>query len=96
LRELLANKFPLLRGNELEFYIVNCDVTPPFSVKWKVRNCGEYAIKNNCIRGEISDDDGSHKRVEFSNFHGSHFVECYIVKDHVCVARDRIDVPIKI
>jgi hypothetical protein len=31
---------------------------------------------------------------ENSNFEGAHFVECYIIKDGFCVARDRIDVPI--
>ncbi|WP_454229886.1 nucleotide-binding domain-containing protein [Propioniciclava flava] len=33
-------------------------------------------------------------RVERSDFKGEHVVECYVVRDGVVVARDRLDVPI--
>ncbi|MFG3405492.1 hypothetical protein [Streptomyces sp. NPDC048142] len=33
-------------------------------------------------------------RIEHSDFKGEHVVECYVVKDGVVVARDRIDVPV--
>ena len=46
------------------------------------------------LRGLIFNDNGSEKRIENSNFEGAHFVECFIIKNNVCVARDRIDVPI--
>ena len=32
--------------------------------------------------------------MEHSDFKGEHVVECYIVKNGIVVARDRIDVPI--
>lgn len=32
--------------------------------------------------------------LEYTDFRGEHFVECYIVRNGVCVARNRIDVPI--
>lgn len=70
------------------------DVPPPYSVKWKVTNRGEQAIKRDCIRGQIIDDAGSLERKESTNFKGSHFVECYIIKDNMVVAMDSIDVPI--
>ena len=35
-------------------------------------------------------------KLEPISFDGPHFVECYIIKDGVCVARDRVDVPIKL
>lgn len=34
---------------------------------------------------------GRHER---TNFRGEHYVECYVVKDGVVVASDRIQVPI--
>ena len=34
------------------------------------------------------------ERKESTTFKGSHFVECYIIKDSVVIARDTIDVPI--
>ena len=46
------------------------------------------------LRGQIVKDNGTEIRNEDTNFEGAHFVECYIIKDGICVARDRIDVPI--
>lgn len=63
-------------------------------MKWKVTNRGEEAIRKDCIRGQIVADNGNEIRVESTNFRGEHFVECYIIKDGIVVAKDSIDVPI--
>ncbi|MGJ7032630.1 nucleotide-binding domain-containing protein [Niabella hirudinis] len=94
LREFLLNKIRLRPNKSLKFHIVRMDVPAPYTVKWKVTNRGEQAIRRNCIRGQIIDDAGNYERKESTNFKGSHFVECYIIKDNVVVARDTIDVPI--
>jgi len=94
LREFLSNKIILMRNKSLRFYIDKIDVPPPYIVKWKITNRGEQAIKRDCIRGQIVDDSGSFERIESTNFNGSHFVECYIIKNNIVVARDTIDVPI--
>lgn len=94
LREYLLKKIRLLPNKSLRFYFERIDVPPPFEVKWKVTNRGEQAIRRDCLRGQILDDFGNHERKESTNFSGSHFVECYIVKNNVVVARDIIDVPI--
>ena len=88
-----TDKFVIETASRLEFYIDNTDVIKPFDIYWKVRNVGEIAEKRNAIRGEII--KGKEKHFESSDFHGPHYVECFIVKDDVCVARDRIDVYIK-
>ncbi|MEH2295844.1 nucleotide-binding domain-containing protein [Nostoc sp.] len=93
--EMISSRLPLLRGKSLKFYIVDCNVPKPFQVKWKVRNVGEEATRRDQIRGQILNDSGNHQKNESSLFHGAHFVECYIIKDNICVARSRIDVPIK-
>lgn len=95
LRDFLLKKISLMPNKTLRFYIERIEIPDPFSVKWKVTNRGEQAIKRNCIRGQIVDDLGSFEREETTNFRGSHFVECYIVKDNIVVAKDNIDVPIK-
>lgn len=94
LKQMFLSRLPLLRNKTLEFYIVDCNVPTPFQVKWKVRNVGKEAIRRNQIRGEILDDSGNHRIIESSDFQGSHFVEGYIIKNNICVARSRIDVPI--
>jgi hypothetical protein len=94
LSQMLLSKLPLLRGNTLEFYIIDCNVPKPFQVKWKVRNVGKEALRRNQIRGQILNDNGNHRKVESSDFYGSHFVECFIIRNNVCVGWSRIDVPI--
>lgn len=96
LRDYLSQKLPLLPGKKLNFYITSNSVPFPYEVKWKVTNRGEEAIKKDCIRGQIVADSGNKIRVESTNFRGEHFVECYIIKDGIVVAKDSIDVPISI
>lgn len=81
-------------NKKLKFYIEKTDVTVPYIIKWKVKNQGEVAKRKKMLRGQILDDSGSKLRFEESNFAGAHYVECFIIKDGICIARDRIDVPI--
>ena len=94
LRDFLHNKTRLQINKSLRFFVDNIEIPIPYSVKWKVTNRGEQAIKRNCKRGQIVDDSGLLEKKETTNFMGSHFVECYIIKDDVVVAIDSIDVPI--
>lgn len=86
--------FPIKINKSLEFKLVGTNVKEPYDVRWKVRNVGPTAERRNEIRGQILLDKGYRKRKENSKFHGPHYVECYILKDGICVARNRIDVPI--
>jgi hypothetical protein len=91
----MAQKFLWLpQGRALRFHIEQCDVPEPFDVMWKVRNVGSEAERRKMIRGQIMADGGRHERNERTDFHGEHYVEAYIIKDGVCVARDNIDVRI--
>jgi hypothetical protein len=94
LRDFLVKKIRLLPNKSLRFYIVKIDVPLPYEVKWKVTNRGMQAIKRDCLRGQIINDGGSLEKKESTNFTGSHFVECYVIKDNMVVAKDNIDVPI--
>jgi hypothetical protein len=96
LSEYLRKKYPLLTGKSLRFFISDVNITPPYIVKWKVTNRGDEAIKRNCIRGQITNDYGNQQVIETTNFKGEHFVECYIIKNNIVVAKDSIDVPISI
>jgi len=94
-RDEILSLLPILKKNKkLKFFIRNTDVPEPYDVKWKVKNKGEIAKAKDMFRGQIMDDFGNRIRKENSNFGGEHYVECYVIKDNVCVARDRIDVPI--
>jgi len=81
-------------GRGLRFYVESCDVPAPYILLWKVRNVGPEAERLNMIRGDIVEDEGKQERRERTDFYGEHFVEAYVIKNGVCVARDIIDVPI--
>lgn len=79
-------------GMKIDFYATT-NAPKPYDIWWKVRNVGEFAEKNNKVRGEILKGCGSHRR-ENSQFGGPHFVECYVIKSGECVAMKRVPVNI--
>jgi hypothetical protein len=79
-------------GRKVTFRIVSTDVPKPYEVCWKVRNRGFEAKRRNCERGSIF--VGSEQHIEPTTFKGPHYVECYIVKDGVCVAVAHVPVHI--
>lgn len=63
-------------------------------VLWKVRNVGEEAEKRNDIRGQIL--DRGTEITENTLFAGQHYIECYLIKNNVCVGIGHVKVPIGI
>ena len=55
---LLKHMKFLLKRKRLEFFIESTNIPEPFSVKWKVRNVGEEALRSNDSRGQIWADTG--------------------------------------
>lgn len=94
LREMLRTGAPLKADKRLKFRVTDCTVEEPYKLKWKVLNRGAEAERRDMVRGQIVDSTSPSTRVEHSDFKGQHVVECYVVKDGIVVARDRIDVPI--
>lgn len=94
LRKFLSSrprKFLQIR-KRLEFSF-QTDCPKPYQIWWKVRNVGPEAERRNMIRGQILQTN-EERHYEHTDFDGRHYVECYIVRDGVCVAKDHIDVPI--
>jgi hypothetical protein len=94
LTELRKKFFWLPTGRKFEFFVQSTNVPEPYKLFWKIRNVGEVAESKNLIRGQILPDEGRRRRRESSDFGGEHFVEAYIVKNGICVARTILDVPI--
>lgn len=94
LKTMLKQRELLLPGHVLKF-IASTNAPSPFEIYWKVKNRGEVAKRENCVRGQIVQTDEL-VHYEPTAFKGDHYVECYIVKNGVCIAKQRIDVPIKI
>ena len=96
LRFMLNKGMLLMINKSLKFEVQSCDVpggAESCDIYWKVRNVGSEALKRNQIRGQIIKTNSTVQK-EQTSFRGAHYVECFLVKNGVCIARDRIEVPI--
>ena len=97
LRYMLSNGFALHTGKDLVFKITKCDVpggAESCDIYWKIKNNGQEAYNRNCFRGQIEKTNCT-EHFEQTDFKGNHYVECFLVKNGVCIAKDRINVPIE-
>ena len=92
--EFIQKKFKIKQNRKLKFFIDKINISKPYTIYWKVRNVGPEAVKRDCIRGQIN--KGIDYINETANFYGPHFVECYIIKNDICIARDKISVDIDV
>ena len=62
----------------------------PYKVFWQVVNTDNEARAADCLRGGYYDgliEKGGRVRKEITLYSGMHWVECFIVKNRICVAR---------
>jgi hypothetical protein len=82
-----SNSPPLPKGATINFEAVT-SVPKPYKVFWQVVNTGDEARLAEQLRGDFYDSHKSGRhRDEFTEYSGMHWVECFVVKDAVCVAR---------
>lgn len=84
----------LAKLKKLKWFVEDHNIPGEFSIKWKVKNTGKEAREAGDLRGKILDDNGTFSRSESTKYWGAHYVECYAIKDGVCVAKDRCEVHI--
>jgi hypothetical protein len=87
--DLPDNGNRVTKHRRLRFSIVDCNVPSDYEVYWKIKNKGDEAFAAEALRGEIVRDTGTRTHHESTLYRGNHYVECYIVKDGKCVARDK-------
>lgn len=95
--KLLTEFLSILRHYLPHNFEIRCtmdytDCPQPYKIFWKVKNVGPEAERRNQIRGQIVEKGKT--IVEHSNFYGNHYIECYIIKNNMCVAKERINIPI--
>lgn len=86
--DLAANGNRVPKNRSLRF-TATTNVSAPYELYWKVRNGGKEAADVQQLRGEITKDAGTNTKTETTLYKGTHYVECYVVKDGKVVARDR-------
>lgn len=94
-----SSKFELGNGNPVETgkricFKAKTNVPQPFQVFWQVVNTGHEAVNARCLRGDFYDSSGdcsfelgTKTRIERTAYKGFHWVECFIIKNGICVAR---------
>ncbi|MFN8439233.1 MAG: nucleotidyltransferase [Caldilineaceae bacterium] len=90
-KNLVNDGNPVMKKSSLTFTAIT-NVEKPYDVYWQVVNTGYEAELANAKRGEFY-DSGIHKgrkvRTESTQYKGMHWVQCFVVKSGVCVARSR-------
>lgn len=97
LSEYLEKYAPILKRAIPHNFSIKCKVTSINytsydKILWKVLNVGPEAERRNDIRGQIQ--DRGNEISENSKFIGPHYIECYLIKEGVCVAIGHVKVPI--
>lgn len=70
-------------------FVINTRIPDGYKVHWQVVNTGEHARISEGLRGDIfpSLDRDPKIHRETTLYHGKHYIECFLVKDGICVAR---------
>jgi hypothetical protein len=72
-------------------FSANTDVPKPFDVYWQVVNTGTESNEAKQLRGQIFSSKtagvGGLTQKETTLYTGMHWIECFIVKNGICVAR---------
>lgn len=70
-------------------FAVTTNAPPPYDVRWQVVNSGKEARDARQLRGGFYEGDvpGNAVRWETTAYNGTHWVEAFIIKDAMCVAR---------
>lgn len=90
-RKNITTATVLPKGCYVTFNAMDTNVPKPYDVYWQVVNNGQEATNGNCLRGGIfkaqTAGKGGLVYTDATAFSGLHWVECFIVKNGVCVAR---------
>lgn len=79
----------------LRFYVKKTNIPQPFEVKWRVVNTGKEAREAHDLRGKIEPDAGYKTKKERTAYRGTHYMDCFVIKDGVCIAKDKFYVNIR-
>lgn len=83
-----GNRVPKNRSLQFTAHLTN--IAAPYRLFWKVRNGGDEAARLQALRGEITEGQaGSVMRTESTAYAGTHYVDCYVVKNDDVVAMNR-------
>jgi hypothetical protein len=68
---------------------LDTNVPAPFEVHWQVVNTGNEAERRGCLRGQFvkSNAENNLFHTEHTEYRGRHWVQAFVVKNNICVAK---------
>lgn len=88
----LVSKNPLPKGVDIQF-TAHTNVKGSINVFWQVINTGEEARQKEDLRGGIFPAEtagrGGLQHKEYTKYTGTHWIECFIIQNNICVAKSR-------
>jgi len=82
------NNAQIPKNSSLKFKVIT-NVPTPYKVEWQVVNTGDEAEKESCLRGtfELPNLEDNSSRYETTKYRGRHWVQAFIIKNDICVAK---------
>ena len=81
----LGNGMPVGKRLDLMFQAKTSNIQRPYKIYWQVVNTGQEALVENGLRGGFYEDE-DHMRTESTRYKGVHWVQCFVIKEEICVA----------
>lgn len=78
--------YAITKNMQIRFEVTT-GIKEPYEVKWQVVNTGQEASAAQQLRGDFYGSDGRHYRWERAGYGGTHWVQAFVIKDGVCIAR---------
>ncbi len=90
IKEFKNNSSHLAKGLSLEYTAIT-NATGNYRIEWQVVNTGEQAERAGQLRGGFCSSSGRTNkgfyRTESTRYSGMHWIEAFVIKDDVCIAR---------
>jgi hypothetical protein len=89
-RSMILDAFGIIEVDRKIEFLLGSDAPAADIYKWKVKNDNSSPQR----RGEIT-DHGTLRNPEETKYSGSHYVECFAIRNGVCIGRSRQNVVLK-
>ena len=78
------------KGSSITYHALRSPRLGKCHIKWQIVNTGREALEAKCPRGEFQDSNNAiDSRREETAYAGKHYVQCFAIRNGVCVARSK-------
>lgn len=93
-RKINSNEI-IAKNKKIKFKINDIDYKEYDEIYFKILNTGIEATHVNEVRGNIIKANQKDSHIEKTIYAGKHYIECYLIKDNICIKKGRVFIQIK-